>query len=82
MKISKEKFAILSDAIARNEAIASTMAGYIEAGLTPERFRWDCLWTSEPMLPAGFVRSLYGDGLNDCHIDTALRSITKTGGEW
>jgi hypothetical protein len=39
-------------------------------GMNSERKRWDALWTS------GFdTRRLYDAGLNDSHIDTALKKI-------
>jgi hypothetical protein len=44
---------------------------YHAAGLTDERFRWDCLWSS------GFDTRSLSSYLNDSHIDTALRRIVE-----
>lgn len=63
MKMSPELFAELSAAIAR------------VGGLTPQaamRTRWDQLWRSRFN-----VMRLYNSGLDDEHIDTALRRISK-----
>jgi len=43
--------------------------GYIENGLSDERFRWDMLWKSD-----FDVMPLY-NYLHDSHIDTALKHI-------
>ena len=44
---------------------------YQEAGLSDERYRWDLL------LRSGMSTNVYyHNGLNDDHIDTALRNIT------
>ena len=43
---------------------------YVARGLSAKRFRWDMLHAS------GFnITALYNNGLNNSHIDTALRSI-------
>ncbi len=43
---------------------------YYAAGLTPKRFRWDALHASK-----WDTRAAYNAGLNDAHMDTALRAI-------
>jgi hypothetical protein len=61
MKISKERLEELRVAI---DAVGGITSG------ASMRNRWDQLWRS------GFdTRKLYDDGLNDQHIDTALRAI-------
>ena len=45
---------------------------YRKQGLSNMRFRWDVLWVST------FQTSSVYHYLNDDHIDTALRMITKT----
>jgi hypothetical protein len=64
MKMSQEFFTRLQEAI-------DNVAG----GITPEstmRNRWDALWRSK--FP---VNDLYNAGLNDEHIDTALRRMAR-----
>ena len=52
---------------------STTLQTYLDAGLTHMRFRWDMSGAS------GFdVCALYAY-LDDSHIDTALRRITKIG---
>ena len=46
---------------------------YKEHDLTPKRYRWDLL--SASLFP---TEVLYRSGLNDDHIDTALRAIITT----
>lgn len=78
MKMQPEMFNKLREAIQtvldKNPGIA---AKYV-AGDFPRadrckdrnvRFRWDLFWAS------GLSSELCGSGLNDAHIDTALRSI-------
>ncbi len=62
MKMSPELYSELKAAVA-------------PIGLIPEatmRNRWDALWASK--YP---VNKLYNAGLNDDHIDTALRQIVR-----
>ena len=74
MKISAGRLAQLRAAV---EPIANGMGAdgtirshYRRAGLSHQRYRWDCLHA------CGFdVATLYADGLKDPHIDTALREI-------
>ena len=78
MKMNPHTFAALSDActgmLGQRPDAART---YREAGLSPKRFRWDLLSATD--FPVG---TLYREGLNDDHIDTALRRITGTKAEW
>lgn len=68
MKMSPELFSALSAAVKPH--IASTA----DPSHSPTRQRWDALWKS------GFdTRKLYNAGLNDAHIDTALRRIQSKG---
>lgn len=46
---------------------------YHAAGHSMKRFRWDVLHASKYD-----VCSIYNEGLNDAHIDSALCKITKT----
>jgi hypothetical protein len=65
-KISKEDFETLYKGV--NIPENATM-----------RDRWDALWRaqSEGKIPQGFVNKLYNSGMNDDHIDTALRAVGK-----
>jgi hypothetical protein len=58
MKMNRPRFANLQTMLAGKRA-------------TTERERWDALWAS-PDHPE-FLRRCYAEGLNDNHIDTALR---------
>ncbi len=58
----------------RPETYKDLKAAIARTGMTAKRARWDALWAS------GFdVARLYKEGLNDEHIDTALRSIVTEG---
>ena len=53
---------------------------YVQAGLSPMRFRWDCLYASKIRIGDGVGTD--GDILlyaycDDTHIDTALRAIQR-----
>lgn len=73
MKIQPNDYAALKLAIETRFTAADRVAiwsRYVARDLSATRFRWDMLWAS------GFdTRPLYDAGLNDSHIDTALRSI-------
>jgi hypothetical protein len=73
MKISKQDYLALHDAI---HAVLGQypLAGnaYRSCGLSDMRFRWDLLHASKFDTSA-----LYAAGLNDTHIDTALRQIIR-----
>ena len=85
MKISREKFetlehAILNAEIEREEAMGiSVRRLYRDNDMTPMRFRWDLLWYC---VDNGKLSYNDIDGLNDAHIDTALRKITCTKDTW
>lgn len=65
MKINANTYTELRD------AVSPIMRHFPHKPMT-ERLRWDCLWASK--FP---VSRLYSEGLNDSHIDTALRAIAK-----
>lgn len=73
MKIHPQDLAALEAAITKRFSAADRVAlwsRYVARGLSAERFRWDMLHAS------GFnTKPLYDAGLNDSHIDTALRRI-------
>ncbi len=88
MKMNKQTFAKLEQAI--NETIKDRTIGttieaiidlYKKGDLSPERFRWDLLHCAANSGAIDY-HSLYIGGLNDNHIDTALRAITKTSKNW
>ena len=62
MKMSSDSFA----------ALQAALVPFLKPGAASERDRWYALWQS------GFnVMSLYRQGLDDTHIDTALRRIYR-----
>jgi hypothetical protein len=65
MKMKPETFDALKAAVMPTMAHIQRVKGEVN-----ERLRWDCLWASK--FP---VNRLYNEGLNDSHIDTALRAI-------
>jgi hypothetical protein len=69
MKISPTTYAELRDAV-----LPIMQASAISRGGSNMRHRWDCFWASEFPLDR-----LYDEGLNDDHIDTALRAIVREG---
>jgi hypothetical protein len=42
-----------------------------------ERLRWDILHTADRFHDGAVLKGLYAEGLNDEHIDTALRGIVR-----
>ena len=71
MKISKGDYEKLKEAIAPHNSIFLRDT-YEALGYSDERYRWDLLHRS------GFkISILYNQGLNDSHIDTALKRIIK-----
>jgi len=75
MKISSEDFAILKGII---EPIMKEIPfkKYAAEGFSPKRYRWDLFWIAQRRSNLQLGCSLYEKGLNDDHIDTALRKIT------
>jgi len=77
MKMKQEHYDKINEAI--KEVLANnptvSVESYAKAGLSPMRFRWDCLWYSKVLNTMGDNALAY---LNDSHIDTALRFITGT----
>lgn len=76
MKMTTERYTFLRDAVlelAKDRPLAA--ASYSVDGLTAERFRWDVLWCLRKQNDGlrSFVSDCYDDGMNDTHIDTALR---------
>jgi hypothetical protein len=69
MKMSRELFDKLS------AALAPSLIG--KQGRNDVRTRWDALWASDIN-----VNELYRAGLNDAHIDTALRKILNSYGHF
>ena len=48
---------------------------YKRKGLSAERFRWDLYHATDPLC---ILNRKFSEYLNDDHIDTALRRITRT----
>lgn len=71
MKMPADMYAKLRESVMRVLLAApSARAMYREHGLSDERFRWDAYNGSD------FDKALpYKAGLNDSHIDTALRKV-------
>ena len=73
MKIHRQDLLALQAAIDRRFNASDRAAihdRYRARGLSDQRFRWDMLHAS------GFdIQPLYKAGLNDSHIDTALRYV-------
>jgi len=75
MKMTKEDYEKLKSSINSLFSITSLEDSkrlYIIKGYSMERFRWDCLHHSD------FDTNRLYNYLNDKHIDTALRRITRT----
>lgn len=51
------------------------------AGVGTTRERWDSLWNIHDNHDATLLQDAYTEGLNDSHIDTALRRICRKTGE-
>ncbi len=72
MKMKKETYNALKSMVDVHHSTELHKA-YVNDGVSDEQYRWDILFRS------GFsMRTLYKMGLNDNHIDTALRKITGT----
>jgi len=73
MKISPVLYSELKTAIVSVVPEPSRLREwYASQGLSESRMLWDCFWQSR-----FDCNRLYGDGLNDSHIETALRSIGR-----
>ena len=82
MKISNEHYQALRTAILAVVPVMPTAKQYMDrdptiaridrAKDTAKRYRWDLFWASR-----FDAAPLYSAGLNDDHIDTALRTIVK-----
>jgi hypothetical protein len=76
MKMHRQDFRAMRESIERRFSasdLANFWVHYVAQGWSAKRFRWDMLHAS------GFnTKGLYDAGLNDDHIDTALRSIIPT----
>ena len=81
MKIRADHYETLRAAMSKVLADSPDAAeSYAKQGLSPKRFRWDVLHAAkindEPSYR--FVCDvLYADGLDDSHIDSALRKIVN-----
>lgn len=76
MKMSAESYATLRNATLARMANPEMQAAYNSANLSDERERWDALWAWGPDERNVWFEVVYHDeGLNDNHIDTALRKI-------
>ena len=60
-----------------NDEVYNSFEKYEKAGLTPKRFRWDCLHIS---VPSKWICDNIYPYANDTHIDTVLRSIMNSFG--
>lgn len=53
----------------------SFTANYTHEGKSEMRARWDAFWYISPDWRKDFMDKQYARGLNDDHVDTALRKI-------
>ena len=74
MKIKKEHLEYMREKIAPFDN-PSEREQYKASGFTSKRYRWDLLHFAG--LTPWLCNTLYREGLNDDHIDTALRVIVK-----
>lgn len=80
MKIQPTTFAALRNHIATFAHDHPTLVAQIQAksGGKEMRFRWNLLWDTGANAPGvNLLDRMYDEGLNDSHIDTALRAIVK-----
>jgi hypothetical protein len=77
VKMSQERYAQLCDGLAKLAAKKpDARKNYALCGLSEMRFRWDALYSLKSTIPSDFctfASDCYEEGLNDTHIDTALR---------
>ena len=79
MKMDRKTYAKIETGIGVTiDVIGPERVAAHRAFVSPKRYRWDLLWAT---IDGGLNDVGYTDieGLNDTHIDTALRRITKTG---
>lgn len=72
MKATTEILTVMRAAIVPLDT-KEARANYLAAGLSSMRYRWILLWSSKLD-----INVLYAAGLNDEHIDTALRHIVPS----
>lgn len=73
MKMPNDRYERIKAAIAEKlESIDPAEVVAYKGRVSPKHFRWELLWMTNPDR-ADF--DLYADGINDDHIDTALRNI-------
>lgn len=81
MKMERKHYNLLELIITTylKDGPCATVDDYIRRGWTARKWRWDTLWESIFAYhnPQSIMFRLY-DYLDDSHIDTALRKITKT----
>lgn len=80
MKIQPTTFDALRNHISTFVRNHPTLVAQIQAksGGKEKRFRWNLLWDSGVNAPdVRLLWRMYDEGLNDDHIDTALRAIVK-----
>jgi hypothetical protein len=84
LKIKPEHYEILCDAIKRVQFSRPhfTLKYYIDNNLGKDnamRWRWDLLWAAKQLkyLPTNFVTDTLYKYLDDTHIDSALKAITR-----
>lgn len=81
MKMKSEHYDLLDEKITHylKGHPSVTVEDHIRRGWTARRWRWDVMWASITTHGQSdkLMFFLYGY-LNDSHIDTALRKITKT----
>lgn len=70
MKMSGSDYRTLSNALSAVSGEDVWQRYYFEHGLSEERYRWDMLRNSAG---SDFIIGQYHKGLNDDHIDSALR---------
>jgi hypothetical protein len=78
MKMNADTFATIQSGVRSiMDLYPQALDNYTKAGKSARRYRWDLYHAAcdrkliDPML-------VYRDGLNDSHLDTALRAITGT----
>jgi len=74
MKMSKEHYEHMKTEISRAlPTFGYTLKDYTNAGMSSKRYAWDLVHSAN--LTPWLCNTLYKAGLNDDHIDTALRKI-------